>query len=229
MTSSASAAATVRPGRGIAAALSMIVIALTLVAMPAARAADAPRATPAQSRQAAASDTLERMARAAFGDLAPAELKLVRNAPYRELHWSGPSSDPDDPSNNLAKASTWGADRTIRAPVLVWLLTDPAAAKLVHPSGVGVAGARISGTLDLSYQTVPPPPMILASSISDGIDLSYAHINDLDLRRSWTGTIDAEQAVIAGDVVLRRGRYDDVNFYRADLQGSLDCTGGHLI
>ena len=218
-----------RPGLVIAAALSAMVIALAIFALPAARASAAPRTTPAPSRQAAASDTLERMARAAFGDLAPAELKLVRNAPYRELHWTGPSSDPDDPSNNLAKASSWGADRKIRAAVLAWLLTDPAAAKLVHPSGVGVAGARITGVFDLSYQVVTPPLTILNSAIPDGIDLSYAHLADLDLRRSWTGTIDAEQAVIAGDVVLRLGRYDDVNFYRADLQGSLDCTGGHLI
>jgi hypothetical protein len=208
-----------------------VAVALAMVAGSVARAADPMSApmSPEQSRHGAAADALERMARAAFGELAPAELKLVRGAPYREMRWTGPSSDPDDPSNNLAKAAAWGADRTIRASVLAWIVSDPVASKLVHPSGIGVAGARITGTIDLSYQTVTAPITILNCSIPDGIDLSYAHITSLDLRRSWTGAIDAEQAVIAGDVALRLGRYDDVNLYRAEIRGSLDCTSGHLI
>ena len=42
----------------------------------------------------------KRVARANFGELGAAELQFVRHAPYRDLVWSSPSSDPDNPAND---------------------------------------------------------------------------------------------------------------------------------
>ncbi|MGA2410490.1 MAG: hypothetical protein ABSG46_08910 [Candidatus Binataceae bacterium] len=178
---------------------------------------------------AAASKTLEQMARARFSNLTAAELTLVRMAPYRNLAWSGPSDDPDNPTNNPAHGSAWGTDRSIRAPIIVWLMTDHSAASMVDPSGIGIAGALIRGNLDLTYHDATLPLTMLSCAIPDGVDFSFAHVQEIDLRRSWTGPISGEQAVVGGDITLRLGAYDEVDLYRAEIGGTVDLTGAYLI
>src|SRR5690242_19741495 len=170
-----------------------------------------------ENPQVAAANELERSARASFGELTQAEIGLVRNAPYRKLEWSSPSSDPDNPINDPSKAEGWGKERTIRAEIISWLLTDAQASRLVHPSGDGIAGARVVGEIDLTYLTAPIPLTIIDSSIPDGIDLSYGHIQSVDLRRSWTGPINAQRAVVQGDVGLSFGHYSSVSFFRSEI------------
>src|SRR5579872_3884094 len=108
----------------------------------------------APHKQARQADALEKLAIEEFGQLSGAERKLMRGAPGRETQWIGASQDPADPSNDPAHPEKWGDDRTIRAGVLAWLVSDPEAAPFIHPSGVGIAGAKIAGKLDLSYQEV---------------------------------------------------------------------------
>jgi hypothetical protein len=168
---------------GTAAAVRIVAVAIVLFAWAILTAASPAPNDP----QARASAALERMAWTYFGDLNAAELQFVRHAPYRDLVWSSPSADPDNPVNDPSRAATWGKERTIRADIVRWILTDPAAAKYVHPSGIGIAGARIAGTLDLSYMTVTLPITLLDCVVADGLELSFAHIVSIDLRRSWTG------------------------------------------
>jgi len=209
----------------------VVAICATTIAQaaPAVSPPLAPTPQAASDPQALASAALERMARATFGDLGAAELQFVRRAPYRDLVWSSPSSDPDNPVNDPARGASWGKERTIRADLVRWILTDPVASKYVHPSGIGIAGARITGTLDLSYATVTLPITLLDCAVADGLELSFAHLDSIDLRRSWTGQIDAEQALVRGDVLLRLGHYDSINFYRAEIDGDLDCSGGRFV
>jgi hypothetical protein len=177
----------------------------------------------------AAADALERMARAEFGELSVAELRLIRTAPTRDVAWASNVQDPDIPLNDPKSANTWGKDRTIRAPLLVWLLSNPDAAKLVDPSGIGVAGARIDGELDLSYLTIGLPLTLITCSIADGIDLSFAHIRSIDLRKSWTGQIALNQTTVVGDVSMRLGHYGEINIFRSTINGSLNCNSGHFV
>ncbi len=174
-------------------------------------------------------DSLTTMAQARFGALTEAEARMLRAAPTRELAWVSKIEDPDDPSNDVAKAEGWGRERSIRAALLAWLLSDPAASKLVHPSGVGVAAARIVGKLDLSYLEVVHPLTLLGCSIPDGIDLSHAHVEGIDLRRSWTGMINGDLSMVHGDLDLRLGRYDSISLFRAEIGGNLDCSFSHLV
>jgi len=185
-------------------------------------------AAPIRDNHPTAADTLERMAQAAFGPLSLAELRMVRTAPTRDVAWAGPVQDPDAAPNNPASADTWGNDRKIRATLIIWLLSNPDAAKLVHPSGIGVAGARITGELDLSYLSVSLPLTFIACSIPDGIDLSFAHIRSIDLRKSWTGPIALQQTIVNGDISLRYGHYGEVNVFRSTIDGTLDCSSGHF-
>lgn len=201
-------------------ARSLMVLVLMLIA-----AAAAPPLGAAEPNK---SDLLEQMAREKFGALSHAEVLLVRSAPSRDLEWAGPRDDPDDPSNDPLHAQSWGAERTIRAPLLVWLSSDPAASGLVHPSGPGIKAARISGQLDLSYQKVPFPLTLIRCAISDGVDLSNARIRGLDLRASATGPITADMAVVDGDVRMTFGNYGEVIFYRASITGSLDFSASRV-
>ena len=177
----------------------------------------------------APAELLIKMAQARFSALTKAELKLLRAAPTPVLAWASENQDPDDPINNLAKAESWGKDRTVRAELLAWLLSDPDASKLVHPSGVGLAAARIIGKLDLSYLQVIHPLTLVNCLVSSGIDFSHARVNSIDLRRSWTGPIDGYLSVVQGDLDLPFGRYDSIRLFRAEIGGHLDCTASSLV
>jgi hypothetical protein len=179
--------------------------------------------------RARAADALEKLARAEFGDLSVAELALARGAASPEIAWASPVQDPDAPINDPAKAETWGPGRTIRAGLITWLLTNAEAAKLIHPSGIGIAAARIAGKIELEYLTSNFPLTLLDCSIPGGLDLSNAHLRDIDLRHSRTGPIVAEGAVIDGHVGLQYGRYRDVSFFRTKIDGDIDCSGATMI
>ena len=89
--------------------------------------------------------TLTARAQAHFGALTDAEQRMLHAAPTRHLAWASKVEDPDHPLNDVTKAESWGKERTVRADLLAWLVSDPDASKLVHPSGVGLAAARILG------------------------------------------------------------------------------------
>jgi hypothetical protein len=172
---------------------------------------------------------LIRRAQLRFGSLSEAELRMLGAAPTRQLAWASAKQDPDDKLNDLAKAESWGKDRIVRADLLAWLVSDSEASKLVHPSGVGLAAARIAGRLDLSYLELSHPLTLLGCSVPDGIDFSHAELNSIDLRRSWTGTIDGDLSTVHGDVDLPLGRYDSVSLFRAYIGGNLDFTSSRLV
>ncbi|HKD67690.1 MAG TPA: hypothetical protein VKB84_12670 [Candidatus Binataceae bacterium] len=185
-------------------------------------------ALPGRAAEPNKSDLLEQMAREKFGALSHAEVLLLRSAPERDLEWAGPRDDPDDPSNNPVNSEAWGPDRTIRAPLVAWLASDPVASRLVHPSGAGIKAARIAGLLDLSYQKVPFPLTLIRCVIKQGVDISNARLRDLDLRASITGPIMGEMATVDGDVTLTFGAYDQVTFYRASISGTIDFSAARV-
>ncbi|MGH7840910.1 MAG: hypothetical protein ACREQT_05245 [Candidatus Binataceae bacterium] len=209
--------------RFVGGALNRVVVALILVAIFAGAA------QALENQQTVAGLALERMARAQFGDLSAAELQMLRMAPTRGVAWASPSQDPNAPINDPAKSAAWGPERTIRAETIEWLLSDTQASRLVHPSGIGVKAARITGKLDFSYLTITTPVMLVLCAISDGIDLQYSHFQSLDLRSSVTGPIVGDLAVSQSDVILRYGRYGAVSLYRAEIGGNLEANGGRFI
>ena len=118
-------------------------------------------------------DALDAIAERKFGtSISSAERKLLHAAPLRDVPWFGPSDDPDNAANDTAHGENWGADRTVRADFVAWLVSDPQAAQFVHPSGLALAGARISGSLDLSYATIDKPLTLIRCYLPDGINLS---------------------------------------------------------
>ena len=194
---------------------------LTLIACGVARA----QAPQKEGRQA---DALERLAQQEFGTLSNAERIFVRAAASRNLQWVGPSDNPDDPANDLTKSEHWSPDRSIRAGLFTWLVSDPEAAPLLHPSGPGIAGAKIVGKLDLSYEDVARPLTLIRCAIPDGIDFSNASLAGIELRSSATGPIDGDFARIKGDLALHFGHYGALSIFRANIGGDFDCSGAHF-
>jgi hypothetical protein len=172
--------------------------------------------------------SLQKLAEQKFGALNRAEQLLVRAGAMRNVVWLGPSNDPGDPSNAVAHGDKWGPERSVRAEIIRWLASDPEAAVFVHPSGPGFAGARVTGEIDFSYLVLTRPITMLGCYIPDGIDLAYARTQGIDLRRSLTGTIDADSATIDGDLSMLNGRYGAVSMFRTRLTGNLDLIGAQV-
>ena len=176
------------------------------------------------------SQVLEGLAHEKFGStLSAAELKIVRTAPMREVAWVGPDSDPEHPSNDPSTGEEWGPERTVRAEVIAWLVTDPACVNYIHPSGVGVAGARIQGKIEISYLTASKPITLLRSFIPDGIDLADAHVDGLEIDHSKIGPIVADLAEVSHDVTLMFNAVGPISLYRSKIGGTFDCTGSRFL
>ena len=96
-------------------------------------------------------DMSQKFARgAALGDLWRAEKCVVIAAANGQSVWLGESSNYKFSGNEPEKDWPGSQDRTIRPPILAWLLTDPNANKLLTRKGVSIGGAVIPGPLDLS-------------------------------------------------------------------------------
>ena len=94
--------------------------------------------------------SLVELARSKFANLSKAELALLRFAGANQalgdgFATAGPSSNPDDPSNDPAHADEWSKDREVHAAVIRWLCVDPEAIRLIDPQGLRLLGARIVG------------------------------------------------------------------------------------
>ena len=189
-------------------------------------AATAGEAAPGASSSEVA---LNAMAQQKFGaSISPAERKLLHAAPLRNVPWFGPNDDPDNPANDAAHGENWGSDRTVRSEFVAWLLSDPQASRFVHPSGLALAGARITGNLDLSYATVDKPITLIRCYIPDGINLLSAHLQDVTVRRSRTGAVFGNLAHIHGDASFLMGDFGPVSFMRARIDGTLDLSGARI-
>lgn len=208
-----------------------IAIAWLTFAAPASFGAGAHGAMPgAFDPSASPGAALEAMAQQKFGAaLDPAERKLLHAAPLRAVPWFGPNDDPDSAANDTAHGEKWGAERTVRAEFIEWLVSDPQPSQFIHPSGLALAGARIAGSLDLSYATVDKPLTLIRCYVPEGINLSSAHLQDITVRRSRTGPVFGNMSIIHGDASFLMGSYGAVSFMRARIDGTLDLTGARIL
>jgi len=201
-----------------------VAIAIAILTCSASRSLAAPDESQTQRAP------LEAMAQRKFGPtLSAAERKLIHAAPMRALAWLGRDDDPDSRANDTSQGEHWGPERTVRAEVLSWLASDAEASRFVHPSGLGLAGARIDGKLDLSYATVDKPITLVKCYIPGGIDLSSARVEDFEVRRSRTGSIDADMSITHRDLSFQMGDYGAMSFMRAKVEGSLDMSGARIL
>jgi hypothetical protein len=154
-----------------------------------------------------------------------ADVKNVGRGDYAVV---GASHNPDDPSNDPAHAGGWNKEREIRALLLRWLCEDPAAIKVMSPSGIAVLGARVVGGLNLSYVRVPFALVMRKCSIAERIILKGSEIPHLDFDGSYVKEIDAQGLIVQGDLDLANGFHasGETRIETARIDGALNCNGG---
>ena len=183
----------------------------------------------------AKSSRLIALAAAKFPDLTRAERAMlwfsdIENVGRGDFAFAGPSTNPDDPSNDPKDAQKWDHQRGIRAGLIRWMLVDHQAAALMDPAGVQIVGARIIGGLKLARVRTPFSLALMRCSIPERIVLEFAELPGLDLSSSYTGEIDGIGMHVRGNVVLASGyrASSEVDLDTATIDGDLDCSEGNF-
>jgi hypothetical protein len=182
---------------------------------------------------AGAKSRLVALAASIFPNLTRAEVALlddadVKNIGDAEYAASGPSSNPDDSSNDPANSSRWGPQREIRASLIRWMSVDPDAVKQIDPQGIRVLGAKIVGSLDLSQVHVPFAITLRNCAIAEAMKLTSADIPALDLQGSYTGSIHAAAINVSHVLSLDEVHLTGIVNLQGATLGFLSANGGHL-
>jgi len=179
--------------------------------------------------------SLEELARKKFADppLSAAEERVVEHAVKgteadcrRDL---GGGSNPENADGTGEVPDvTWPETRNVRADLIRWVCVDREARELVDAHGVLIAGARITGSLDLSYTNVLFPLYLRGCRLEQDVHLKYAKMPPFSLEGSWTGAIDADGLKLDGDIFLSSGFHSKggVRLIGATIAGDLDASGG---
>ncbi len=170
-----------------------------------------------------AAELLE-LAKQRFGELTPAETKMLEAAATGNRAECANEGENTDPAN----AASWGADRIIHADRIAWLCTDSKASECVSYHGVRVKGARIDGGLDLEFGEVRFPLLLSGCGLTNELNLRRAHLKALYLNRTHVKSILADGVKVDGDVFLKDGFSADgeVRLIGATIDGNLECDGG---
>ena len=169
-----------------------------------------------------------------FSKLTPAETALMKFAgDYRSepdgFAAAGPSTIPDDPTNDPAHADEWSTQREVRADLIRWLCVDPRARALIDPQGIRLLGARITGKLNLSDLKVPFPLVLRECSIGERMTFERAEFPRFDLGGSYTGEIDGNGIVVHSDLGLNfLHASGEVWFRNSTVDGNLYAAGGRF-
>ena len=168
-----------------------------------------------------------------FPNLTRAEREMLQYADRSNLvrgnfAVAGTSANPDDPSNDPAKADKWPHDRDIRAELIRWLFVEPAAASQVDPIGVRVMGANVIDSLNLELVHQSFGLALERSRIREPMDLGGADIEFLDLNGSHTREVFAAGVRLPQGATLCCG-FDaagQVFFGNSRLGSDFDARGG---
>lgn len=114
--------------------------------------------------------------------------------------------------------STVDQDRTVRARVLAALLLGVREAEPGHVARLVLSGARIEGPLDLSDTEITVPTTLTGCQFDEEVTVANAHLRRLDLAGSQLAGLNAKQARIDGDLMLRRAR----------VRGRVELAGAHI-
>jgi sRNA-binding regulator protein Hfq len=179
------------------------------------------------------------LAEAAEFRLSEPELKLLRCVATGA---AANFSDNDEERNNPERAGEWGEERWLSAELIAWVCTDRDAREFITRKGLWVAGAKIEGSLDLSFARMEFPLGFLRCAFTEMIQLSCATVKMLNLAGSWVGlghnqegaNEASAQALIANalqvqsDVVLSSGfsATGTVWLIGATIGGNLQCDNG---
>ncbi|MFH9731573.1 membrane-associated oxidoreductase [Streptomyces sp. NPDC017260] len=151
-----------------------------------------------------------------INDLTPAEARVWRAfATGTAVDFR--AADDEDP----ADGGTWGPERTVRAVVLRTLLLDgPRQGGEV--AALNLAGARVTGPLELQYATVDHPVRLRHCHFDDVPRLYAARLRDVNLSESVLPGLIAHALRVEGVLRLTRARFGGmVRLGGAEITSSL--------
>lgn len=151
-----------------------------------------------------------------LGGPTPAERRLLAACEAGEICVVGDGELPPEDTDPT---------REIRADVLRYLILGGCENCRVQGQGVCVAGAHITGRLDLSYQIARGTTDLMSCRFENGIEARRAKLADLHLDRSHVQTLNAERAEVTGDVFLN-GIFSigEIKLFSAIIGGQLACN-----
>lgn len=151
-----------------------------------------------------------------INDLTPAETRVWRAFASGALV-DFRASDDEDPADGGA----WGPERTVRARVLRTLLLDGPRAEGEVPA-LNLAGARVTGVLELQYATVDHPVRLRYCHFEDVPRLYGARLREVNLSESVLPGLVSHAVRVEGVLRLTRTRFAGmVRLGGAEVTGSL--------
>jgi hypothetical protein len=118
-----------------------------------------------------------------------------------------------------AAGETWGKDRQVRAQLLYELLTGINGPKDARPRALRLAGARITGTLDLEATTLACPLMLRRCSFEQPVNLKEAQALAVLLPGCCLPGFKGAQLQTRGHLALN---------YGFTAEGEVDLAGAHI-
>ncbi|WP_146607800.1 oxidoreductase [Spongiactinospora gelatinilytica] len=130
-----------------------------------------------------------------FWRLTPAERQVWNAYPTGEwVDFRIGDRERDDP----ASGDGWGPERTVRAELLVALLLGVRDPEPGRTAGLRLAGARITGSFDLSDATVTAKVHLLNCHLADGVDITDITAHGIRLRGCDISRVRAARATVEG-------------------------------
>jgi hypothetical protein len=135
-------------------------------------------------------------------------------------------SEVDDP----ARGAAWDASRTVRAELLIALLTGDRVPESGRLRSVKLRGARISGTLDLGAATIGCPLKLQDCYVDEPVNLREATAATIRMPGCHVPALIADQVQTTGDLELNYWftASEGVSLGRARIGGQLDLSNAKL-
>ncbi|CAL9650344.1 membrane-associated oxidoreductase [Streptomyces sp. enrichment culture] len=158
-----------------------------------------------------------------INDLTPAETRVWRAFASGTLVDFRVAAD-EDPADGAA----WGPERTVRASVLRALLLD-GPQEDGRVATLSLAGARVTGRLDLQYATVDHPVHLRHCHFEEEPRFFVARLRELNLSESVLPGMISHAVRVEGVLRLTRARFGGmVRLAGAEVTGSLYLEGTRI-
>lgn len=173
-------------------------------------------------------ENLANLAIGRFPDLTEAERRTLVAATTGKCAICGENDNDVDPANDPSNSDRWNPSRTIRADFLEWLCTTDSISGKVNRQGIYIYAAKIAGSLEFSYSTIPFPLFFQRCEFTDDISFKNVRIPSLIFSSSRTHTILADGIDVANNVLLNAGFHSrgQVLFRNAKIGGDFRTDGG---
>ncbi|MFD0684188.1 hypothetical protein [Actinomadura fibrosa] len=159
-------------------------------------------------------------------DLTPSERRLWEAFPSGE---SVDLSSGDPAFDDPGQSARWGHDRLVRAEVLVALLVGAVDSEPGQVAAVRLAGARITGSLNLGHAEVHVPLALTGCSFDEAPHLYWASMNSVHLMRCRLPGLVASGTRVDGHLWLEGSRISGGLWLDgANITGILNMSGVQL-